>query len=422
MKFNKQTLPSGLRLITVPMADNPSVTVLVMVEAGSKYETKELSGISHFLEHMVFKGTPKRPKASEISRELDGIGAHYNAFTSQEFTGYYAKAAARHLDKVVDVISDMCQNPLFDGKEIEKEKGVIIEELRMYRDLPQRHVQDVMSHLLYGDQPAGWDVIGTEETIRSFDRASFVKYRAAHYVASATTVVVSGSFDEKEIAAKISAAFAGIQTGPKSPKLPVKEAQKAPAIAIEAKETDQTHLVIAVRTFPVKDPRIPAMGVLATVLGGGMSSRLFSKMRDELGICYYIKAGHDASTDHGDLGIAAGVDNSRVGVAVKEILAECKRLATDLVPAAELQKAKDNIAGTMMLELETSDARAEFVGLDEAVKGRIDSPEEVMAKVNAVTAEDVRKLAQDIFRDQGLNLALIGRTAEAEIHPILTFA
>jgi len=421
MIFNKTVLQNGIRLITIPMADNPSVTVLVMVEAGSKYETKATSGISHFLEHMIFKGTPKRPKASDISRELDSIGAHYNAFTGQEYTGYYAKADARHLDKAIDVISDMCQHPLFDEKEIAKEKGVIIEELRMYRDLPQRHVQDVMSHLLHGDQPAGWDIVGNEETIRSFSRDSFVKYCSDHYVGPATIVVVSGSFDEAAVKNVIEKAFAGVSKSAKKGKAPVSESQKAPAIMTEAKETDQTHLVVAVRTFSIFDARIPTMQVLCTILGGGMSSRLFQKMRDELGICYYIRTSHDAFTDHGDLAISAGVDNSRVDTAVKEILAECNRLKSQLVPEAELQKAKDYIAGTTMLELETSDARAEFAGGEETLKGKVESPEELLAKVRAVTAKDVQDLARDIFVDKGLNLALVGRTKAETLIPVLQF-
>lgn len=409
MKFKKTTLKSGLRVITVPMPDNPAVTVLVMVEAGSKYETKQNNGISHFLEHMVFKGTPKRPKAIEISRELDGLGAHYNAFTSHEFTGYWAKAEAGHLGKILDVVSDMYQNPLFDGKEIEKEKGVIIEEIRMYRDLPQRHVHDVLSEILHGDQPAGWNVAGTEENVRSFGREDFLKYRAAHYVASATTVVVAGSFDGQKIKKQIERAFAGVAIADKEGKLAIRESQAGPAIKASFKETDQTHLVIALRTFSLFDARIPAMNVLSTILGYGMSSRLFSKMRDELGICYYINASHDAYTDHGDLAISAGVDNARVEEGIKGILGECKRLKDELVSDAEMKKSKDYIAGTTMLELETSDARAEFGGYQEVLKRKIESPEDLIKKINAVSAADVRKLAREIFVDKGLNMAVVGR-------------
>ena len=421
MKFTKKTLPNGLRLVTVPMADNPSVTVLVMVEAGSKYETKENNGISHFLEHMVFKGTPRRPKASDISRELDSLGAHHNAFTGHEYTGYYAKADARHLDTVIDIVSDMYQNPLLDQEEIDRERGVIVEEIRMYRDLPQRHIHDVMTELLHGDQPAGWNIAGTENNVRSFSRDVFLKYRADNYVSSATVVIVSGSFDEKTIEAKISKAFENIPVTRKQGKLPVSESQKAPAIAVEFKETDQTHLVIASRTFPVNDPRIPVMQVMSTVLGSGMSSRLFQKMRNELGICYYIRASHDAFTDHGNLAISAGVDNSRVETAVREILAECSRLKTEPVPEAELKKAKDYLSGTTMLELETSDARAEYAGGEEVLRRTIETPEEHLARIRAVTAADVQKLANEVFVDPGLNLALIGRTKPETLKPILRF-
>ena len=414
MKINKTKLKNGLSIITVPMPDNPSVTVLVMVEAGSKYESKEINGLSHFLEHMVFKGTHKRPRASDISKELDSIGAHYNAFTTQEFTGYYAKAASKHLDVILDIVSDMYVNPLFDISEIDKEKGVIVEEIRMYNDLPQRHVFDILSGLMHGDQPAGWSVLGSEGTVKSMARDQLIQYRDKHYVASATTIVVAGSFNQQDILAKIEKTFDSIMTSPKVGKLAVIEDQTSPQVKVEYKETDQTHLAIAVRTFAVTDKRIPAMLVLSTVLGGGMSSRLFSRMRDDLGICYYIRASHNPATDHGDLTISAGVDNSRVQEAIKEIVSQCRKMITEPVPSGELQKAKDYIAGTTLLELETSDARAEYCGVQEIMKRNIDLPQDIIKKVNAVTVEDVQKLAGQIFIDQGLNMAIIGRFKDSQ--------
>ncbi len=401
-----------MRIITVPMPDNPSVTVFVMVEAGSKYEAKESGGLSHFLEHMVFKGTEKRPKASDISRELDAIGAHYNAFTGHEYTGYYAKSAKRHLDKVIDVVSDMYLNPIFDPNEIKKESGVIVEELRMYKDLPQQHVHEIMSELLYGDQPAGRSIIGTEETIKSFGKDDFLAYRKDHYVAGATTVVISGSITEKEMIKKITKAFEKIPNTKKKGKLKVKETQNEPAVRASYKETDQTHLVIALRTFSITDKRNSVMRVLSGILSGGLSSRLFSKMRDELGICYYINASHDVYTDHGNLSISAGVDNSRVEEGIKGIMEELERLKTELVSEAELKKVKDNIAGTAMLELETSDARAQYAGYLETMKHEVETPEEIIKRVNKVTAKDVQKLAKQIFVNNGLNLAMIGRTKD----------
>ena len=412
MKFNKTVLSNGLRIITVPMADNPSVTVLVMVGTGSKYETKEQNGLSHFLEHMVFKGTPKRPKAIDISRELDSIGAHYNAFTTQEFTGYYAKADKRHTDTILDVVSDMYLNPLFEQSEIDKEKGVIVEEIRMYQDLPQQHVRDLLMEMVYGDQPAGWNIAGTENNVQSFTKQSFIDYRSKHYVSSNTAVIVAGSFDEQEMRSKIERAFSTVVDSPSERKKAVIESQTKPGISLNFKETDQTHLVIGVRTFSVTDDRIPAMHVLSTVLGKGMSSRLFSKMRDQLGICYYIRTEHDPFTDHGLLVISAGVDNSRVSEAVKGIMEECERLKSELVKESELKKAKDYISGTTMLELETSDARAEFCGYQEVVQNKVESPDEILEKVQKVTSEDVMKLANEIFVNKGLNMAIVGKSKD----------
>lgn len=414
MKFNKKVLANGLRIITVPMVDNPSITVLVMVEAGSKYENKKTNGLSHFLEHMVFKGTPKRPKAIDISRELDSIGANYNAFTGQEYTGYYAKADVKHFDTILDVVSDMYLNPLFDAEEIKKEKGVIVEEIRMYRDLPQQHVQDLFMKLLYGDNPAGWNIAGTEDNVRSFDREDFVKYRGEHYLSNSTIIVVSGSFDEEITIKKIEKAFGPITTGQKISKLAVNEKQKSPQIETEFKETDQTHLCIGARAFAVDDKKVPIMQVLATILGRGMSSRLFSKMRDDLGICYYIKTDFNPFTDHGFLSISAGVDNSRVKEAVEGILHECKRLKDELVPDLELKKAKDYIAGTTMLELETSDARAVFFCEQEVLKKKIELPKQIIEKVNEVSPKEVQLLAKEIFVNEGLNMAVIGRFKDGE--------
>jgi predicted Zn-dependent peptidase len=415
MQINKKTLPNGLRIITIPMADNPAVTVLVMVETGSKYETKDKNGISHFLEHMMFKGTPRRPKASDISRELDGIGAQYNAFTGYEYTGYYAKADKKHIAKVLDIVSDLYLNPLFDEKEMEKEKGVIIEEIRMYQDMPQSRAQRTFMECMFGDQPVGWDIAGPETNIKSFQREDFVNYRNAHYVAGATTVIVAGAFDEAETLARIESSYGTISTGAKGGKIAVAQIQTAPQVKIDFKKTDQTHITLGFRTFSILDPRIPTLIILSTILGRGMSSRLFSRMRDELGVCYYINTSHDPFTDHGLLSISAGVDNTRVEEAVKEILAQIKKLTQDIVQPAELQKAKDYASGTMLLELETSESRAEFAGYQEIMKQRVDNPDTIIARLNAVTTEQVHALAKEIFIDATLNMAVVGNFTDPEI-------
>lgn len=415
MKFNETVLSNGLRLIIVPMADNPSVTVLILARVGSEYETKELSGISHFLEHTVFKGTTKRPKSIDISRELDSLGANYNAFTTQEFTGYYVKAASQHLDRIIDIIADIYTQPRFESAEIEKEKGVVVEEIKMYHDLPQQHVQDLLLELVYGDQPAGWNVAGTEATVRSFTAGNLSEYRQRFYTAEASTVVVAGSFDESLIEQKIAQAFASIPRGSVSNKATVDDSQDGPRIRLEYRETDQCHIALGLRTFSVLDCRIPAMSVLSALLGGGMSSRLFSKMREELGICYYIKAGQNSATDHGLLVISAGLDNQRIEEGLEGIMAECRRLKEETVSESELQKVKDQIGGTILLELETSEARAEFLGIEQVLKNRIEKPEEILARINLVSALHIRKLANEIFREDRLSLALIGRVKDEDV-------
>jgi predicted Zn-dependent peptidase len=422
MQYKKTILENGLRVITVPMKDNPTVTVFVLVEAGSKYETKEKNGISHFLEHMCFKGTVKRPNNFDISTELDNLGSRYNAFTSQEITGYYAKAQYNQADKLLDIISDMYLNPLFDEKEIEKEKGVIIEEINMREDLPQYKVQNLITELVYGDQPAGFDIAGPKENIKNMSQTDFVSYRNKFYTAPATTVVIAGNFEENKMVEKVKQIFSVMPKLEKGTKEKVKEGQLKPAVTLFKKETDQTHLVLGVRTFNIYDQRDITMDVLVGILDAGMSSRLFKKLRDEMGVCYYVDAGQDAYTDHGFFSISAGVDNSRVKEVITVILGELNKLKTEPVSPEELQKVKQNLAGTMYLGLESSDSLAKFYGKQEIMNEIIKTPEEIKAELEGVTAERVQVLAKEIFLDKGLNLAIVGRFEDkTEFEGILKF-
>ncbi|MBI4993726.1 insulinase family protein [Candidatus Wolfebacteria bacterium] len=405
--FNKITLKNGLRIILAPKDDSLATTVLILVEAGSKYETKEINGISHFLEHMCFKGTKKRPKSIDISSELDAIGASYNAFTGQEYTGYYAKARIEHFDKILDVVSDIYLNPVFNQKEINKERGVIIEEINMYEDLPKRRVQELFTALLYGDQPAGWDIAGEKEVIKKINRADFIKYKNSHYLPQATLVVVSGKFDKNAIE-KIKKIFSSIKIGKKNSKIKTKEFQAKPEILIKHKESDQTHLVLGVRTFDIFDERKYALQVLSDILGGGMSSRLFQKVREELGAAYYVYSSADLYTDHGYLAVPAGVDNKRVEIVIKAILGEFKKLAQKPVSKKELERSKEHLLGHLFLSLETSDEIASFYGGQEILTGKIVSPNELVKKIQAVKAEEIQQIAREIFKNGKLNLALIG--------------
>ena len=327
MKKNYEfhTFPNGLRLVLVPMASTKTATILVLVGTGSRYENKRINGISHFLEHMMFKGTIKRPGALDISRELDSVGADYNAFTSYEYTGYYVKASADKFDLSLDVISDIFLNSKLDEKEITKEKGVIVEEINMYKDTPTRYVGDLFEQLLYGDQPLGWPVTGEKEEVVKLKREDFAEYFNTHYFAKNTIVAVAGNIDSNETKNKIDKAFTNIREQTKIKAKPVKEEQQSPAAKIFYKETDQTHFYVGVRTFGLNDPREEALDIMSVVLGGGMSSRLWTEVREKRGMAYYVRTGADTFADAGYLATRAGVDNTRVVSAIEIILSEYKK-------------------------------------------------------------------------------------------------
>ena len=398
----------------VPIAGAPSVTVMALVEAGSEYETKEKNGISHFLEHMCFKGTEKRPNSIDISRELDSIGSAYNAFTSYEVTGYYAKAHPKHFNKILDVVSDIYLNPTFPEAEIEKEKGVIIEEINMYEDMPKEKVGMVYEALLYGDNPAGWSILGPKQNIKTMKRADFLDYRKTHYVPAKTVIVVSGNVDANTAFKKIENIFGSMSQGKVIKKKKTIEKQNMPALKVGEKDTDQAHLIIGVRAFDLHNKRMPTLRLLSTILGNGMSSRLFQKMREELGICYYVRSGISDLSDHGHFHISAGVDRTRLALAVKGILEELRKIKNQKVSAAELRKAKDFLIGGMYLGLESSDALANFYGSHEIMREKIKTPKEVEREIEKVTAHELQKVAQTILVNKGLNLALVGKCKRGE--------
>ena len=421
MEFQKKTLDNGLRVIVVPMPASLTATVLVLTATGSKYETKPLSGVSHFLEHMCFKGTVKRPSAQAISEELDGLGAQYNAFTAQEYTGYYAKVEKGLLPKALDVVADLFQHATLPAKEMDSERGVIIGEIEMYEDSPQEHVGDLFMELLYGDQPAGWNVAGTRETVRQMTRDQMAEYRKAHYVAGASLVVVAGNVDERTVWDSIAAAFAEAPRGEKSGKLKVIEDQKAPMVKTGKDDSRQTHLVLGFRSFDIYNERQKVARLLGAFLGGGMSSRLFKRVRDKMGAGYYISAGNEFFTDHGFFSVATGVDNTRVKEVVKAILEELARAKDELLPEEELVRTKNFIIGNLFSGLETSHSLASFYGQKEILSRPMKTPEEIAEEVRAVTAEEIRALARELFVTKHINLALVGpHESGDEFLPLLT--
>lgn len=407
-KPNVLKLANGLTLVPIPLKEQRTITVLVLVETGSKYESKRENGISHFLEHMCFKGTSMRPSALHISRELDGLGAEYNAFTGHEYTGYYAKVEARHLEEALDLVSDIYCNPLLATDDIEREKGVIADEINMRADMLPLQAGELFMKLLYGDQPAGWPIAGPKETIATFKREDFLSYRKLHYVARATTVIIAGKFDAARMKRLAMKHFANIPTGRKGGKVATSEKQTRPEIAIKEHASDQTHLVLGVRTVGARHPDVVGFNVLGAILGSGMSSRLFQKIREELGTGYYVRANHDTFTDHGFLEVATGIDHARVEEVVRAIIAEFRRMKTELVGKDELKKVQDYLIGKLYLGLESSDELAEFYGFQHVLKRRMLAPEEIGAKLRAVTPKAIQALAKKYLVTEHLNLAMIG--------------
>ncbi|MDR1300329.1 MAG: insulinase family protein [Candidatus Nomurabacteria bacterium] len=407
--YTKTVLENGLRIVTVPMADSNTTTVMVLVEAGSNYEQKANNGISHFLEHMCFKGTTNRPSSATINYELDAMGSLSNAFTDNEDTGYFAKAHYSKTEKLIDIVSDIFLNSTFPEAEMEREKGVIIEEINMYEDSPSDKVLDVLEELLYSGQAAGRNIAGTRENIRKMTRQDFIDYKRKHYTAGATTVVVCGRINEQKVIEQVEKLFEAMPKGEPATLPEVVENQTKPEVKPFEKDTDQTHLAIGFRAYNRYDEKVPALRVLSAVLGGGMSSRLFQKMREELGICYYTKSIVVPSRNYGSIVLTAGVSSDRLDEAIDGLLSEVRKLKTELVAEEELRKAKDYGIGNLFMRLEPSNVLGEFYGLQELFHDEvIKSPEDYAREIREVTAEEVREVAQEIFVNESMNLATVG--------------
>jgi predicted Zn-dependent peptidase len=410
--YRKSQLKNGLRIITVPVKNSKSVTVLILVGTGSKYETKEINGISHFLEHMFFKGTQKRPDTLNISETLDQIGGEYNAFTSKEVTGFWAKVDKKHTDIALDWISDMFLNSKFEEEEIQREKGVIVEELNMYLDTPMAYVSELFEDLLYKDQPAGWRIVGERENILSFDRKKIVDYFEKHYSNKNTVICVAGDITAKQVQEKALKYFGELEQRDLPLKEPVAEKQSNPEILIHTKKTDQTHFCLGVRAYNMFDPRRYILSLLAIILGGNMSSRLFISVRERNGLAYYVHTSFEDTTDTGYLVTQAGIKNNSLEKAVTLILKEYQDLKNNKITPKELKKAKDFLRGKMALSLDATDAQASFYAMQEVMGQKVLTPEEKLEMIDKVTVNDIKKVAEDIFQASKLNLAVIGPIEE----------
>jgi predicted Zn-dependent peptidase len=410
--FERTILDNRLRVLTASMPQAQSVSCFVMLAAGSRYESGETNGIAHFAEHMFFKGTERRPTARDLAAEVDAIGGEFNAFTSKEYTGYYVRCAAEFRDTALDVLVDMLRHSKFDGEEIEREKGVIVEEMNMYFDTPRDYISGVYDDLVYGDHPLGWDILGRKETVQGATRDTFLGYLGHWYKPSRMVVGVAGNLGDGllERVAELLGDLDNADTGSPAPAPAPNQAR----VKVHTKPSDQAHLCLGVRGYPIDHPDRYALEVLRVVLGGGMSSRLFTEVRERRGLAYYVSALNQGYTDTGSLYAQAGVDVKRVDQAVTTIVDELRKIAAETVPSDELEKGRAFSKGRFVLQLESPQGMNIYGLRREVLENRAPDPAEVLAGLDAVTAEDVQRVARDLFSDDALRLALIGPFDDAE--------
>lgn len=408
INFSLKTLPNGLRVVTAPVSTSDAVTILVLVAVGGRYENKEQSGISHFLEHLFFKGTKKRPSAFEISRELDSLGAEYNAFTSEEYTGFYVKSAASDFLKSLDILADMFLNPIFPEKELEREKGVILEEANMRRDVPQVHVQTMSTGQMFGDTPLGRDLVGTPEAIKAISRQDILSYRKGGYSPESTIVVVCGNPKNHLWLERIERFFAHLEKSPSADFSPYHANMVKDKVVQQVRKVDQTHFVFSTLTFSKTDPRRWALSLLTTILGGGMSSRLFSEIREKRGWAYYVRADLGAFRDIGYLDFSAGVSSDKLQDSVKLILEEIEDIKSNGPKEEELKRAEANLKGHLALSLEDSFEIADFLADSILYENRVRQSEEIIKNVDLVGPEDIKLVSRDIFSSDKIGLSIIG--------------
>lgn len=409
MISRKFQLRNGTRVLFAPMRETKAVTVLILFPVGSRHEERSMNGSSHFLEHLFFKGTTTRPSTLEISKELDGVGAEYNAFTGKDYTGYYVKVSAEKLPLALDILSDMLYRSLFDPKEIERERGVVVEEINMYEDNPMMHIEDVFEQLVFRGSSLGWSIAGPRAVIRHVTRRQLMTYKAQHYTPRNLLLTIAGRFGQRRAATLVRRYF-GSQRGPRRPNHfpPFRVHQRAPRVATVFRETEQVQLALGFPAFGLRDRRLPTLSLLATILGGNMSSRLFINIRERLGLAYYVRAETSIYQDTGALTVRAGLEKRRLDEAIRKIWDELEAVVRNGVTPEELRRAQEYVKGKLILNLEDSEHIADWVGKQQLLQGRVETPEEKVAKFERVTLRAIQDVAKSLIRRERMNLALIG--------------
>jgi predicted Zn-dependent peptidase len=410
-----EVLPGGLRAVLLPRKSSHTISFLVLMGVGSRFETPKQGGLSHFLEHLFFKGTKTRPTSKEIAEAVDTVGGEFNAFTSEEYTGFYVTVAADYLNRAADVVSDILLRPLFDPEELEREKGVIVEEIRMYTGNPMAHVQHLWHEALFGAHPLGRRIDGTEETVQAFTRHDFVKYVAQHYHTSNAVVAVAGNFEVEPTLALIRNLFAPLPTGTPAKPKPVTKHTPAHKLQHEyRKSLEQTHIVIGVPGVSLQDPDRFAAQLLAVILGGGMSSRLFLSIRERRGLAYAVRTAHEGFTDSGQFATQAGVRTDKALEATKLIIEEYDRVMAETVGEDELAKAKTMLYGHLMLDLEESNSLAMFAASQEVLTGTIRTPQQLKEAIEATMPQDIQRVARRLLAKKNRAMALLGPQRKSE--------
>jgi len=403
-------LSNGLQILTVPMPTLESATVTVWVRTGSRNEADKILGISHFLEHMAFKGGKKYTSAKAVSETIDAIGGEFNASTSKEWTKYYVRCRSQNLDTAFDILSDMVLSPLLKTSDIKREKGVIIEEMGMYEDMPMAKIGDYFEQLIFSGHKLGRDIIGTRSSVTGLMRSDFVKYLNCHYRVDDMLITIVGGIDEKGVLAFADKYFGKLKKGGMGKFVKQKIGSKNKNIKLYKKDIQQTHLILGFPADPLGRENRYKDAVTNTILSGGMSSRLFTEVREKRGLAYAVKSGFDRYADAGCYSAYAGTDPKNATEAIKVILDQCYGLANKkyLIKSSELKKAKEFIKGHSALSLEDTRGVSGLVGYDQLMLGKIRTPKEIFAAIDEVTANDVYASAKKVFINDKLNLAVIG--------------
>jgi len=407
--MTKYKLKNNLQVILTSQKETKAVTVLVLVGVGSRYESKNIAGISHFLEHMMFKGTKKRPDTLAISKELDRVGAEFNASTSKDNTNYYIKINAEHLELALDMLSDMILNSKFEEQEIEREKGTIIEEINMYEDNPLIGLGFLLEEVVFKGNTLSKDEGGTKKSVRGTTRNKMVNFKNKHYFSENMVISVAGNFKQDKIKKLISKYFSNNNKSIEKIKFDkFKSKQVKPQINLKYKKTEQVHLAFGFLGPSYTDKNFIATNILSVILGGSMSSRLFINIRERHGLCYHIGSGLSTYQDIGNLNIRAGLDKDRIMQAIELILNELRKIKSKGITKEELNKAKEYIKGKMILHLEDSSSVADWYARQQLLVGTTKTPEQKIAEIMKVTKADVNKVAKKMFQTKNINLALIG--------------